>query len=246
MMAHIRCATHGCTSLENNHPFIRELWGNQWVFAHNGEVPAFANQRFGHHVLLGKATANDLSYHAVGDTDSEAVFCAILNALKAEFCDLPTLPDLYDTLRRLCQEILAGHDDDTIFNFLLSCGPYTLFAYSWPGQKSGSTVWNGLYYLLRQPPFSTATLVDVDYTVDFSEISSGCMAVLATKPLTNEKGWIEMNRGELLMFDKGIPYTAACDLEKVEQQGHGLSSRCFLKASASVTNPCTESASPHS
>ena len=33
-------------------------------------------------------------YHPIGDTDSEAVFCAILNALRAEFNELPTLPVL--------------------------------------------------------------------------------------------------------------------------------------------------------
>ena len=33
----------------------------------------------------------DIHYRPVGDTDSEAVFCAILNALKAEFDTLPTL-----------------------------------------------------------------------------------------------------------------------------------------------------------
>mmetsp|Transcript_2533 Transcript_2533/g.4496 ORF Transcript_2533/g.4496 Transcript_2533/m.4496 type:complete len:132 (-) Transcript_2533:536-931(-) len=40
MMAHIRYATQGGVSLENVHPFQREMWGIQWTFAHNGEVPA--------------------------------------------------------------------------------------------------------------------------------------------------------------------------------------------------------------
>ena len=32
MMAHIRYATQGEVSLENVHPFSRELWGIQWTF----------------------------------------------------------------------------------------------------------------------------------------------------------------------------------------------------------------------
>ncbi len=36
VIAHIRKATQGQVSLENTHPFQRELWGRYWVFAHNG------------------------------------------------------------------------------------------------------------------------------------------------------------------------------------------------------------------
>ena len=60
-----------------------------------------------------------MAYHPVGDTDSEAVFCAILNSLRAEFKDLPTLPVLHKFIKKMCDEIIAGRDDDTIFNFLL-------------------------------------------------------------------------------------------------------------------------------
>jgi predicted glutamine amidotransferase len=83
MMAHIRFATQGSVKLENVHPFSRELWGIHWSFAHNGDVPKFSNincttttaekMRF-----LGKTQrrcGEILSYHPVGDTDSEAVFC---------------------------------------------------------------------------------------------------------------------------------------------------------------------------
>lgn len=232
MVAHIRCATHGVVSLENVHPFCRELWGLQWCFAHNGEVPEFSHQSWGNHVLLGNAQADNLSYHAVGDTDSEAVFCAILNALKAEFHDLPTLPELHGALERLCEEIIDGHDDETIFNFLLSCGENILVAYSWPGRKSGSKVWNGLFYILRQPPFTTAKLVDEDYSIDFSKTNTpdNRIAVITTKPLTNEEGWTELRRGDLLVFANGIPHSTSRDLEKIEQQGFGLTSRCFHKS----------------
>lgn len=244
MMAHIRYATQGAVSLENVHPFQRELWGINWCFAHNGEVPKFTMTNVDEHPLLGKTKRGEMSYHAVGDTDSEAVFCAILNALKAEFSTLPTLPVLHETIRRLCNEIIAGHDDETIFNFLLGCGQYTQFAYSWPGRRPGSKVWNGLYYIVREPPFSTAKLIDVDYSIDFSKVTTAAdrIAVITTKPLTNESGWTEFKRGELLMFDYGKPYSAPGDCEVAERQGRGLCSKSFRRChSAPIDIPISSS-----
>ena len=180
--------------------------------------------------LLGRTTNKDLHYCPVGDTDSEAVFCAILNALKAEFPEgLPTLPVLHEFLQYICEEILKDHSHDTIFNFLLGCGQYTMFAYSWPGARPGSTVWNGLHYLIREPPFSTAKLLDVDYTIDFRTVTTpqDRVAVITTKPLTEEPGWREMKRGELLMFNRGKFYSTPKCCEAVEKEGGGLYSKFF-------------------
>ena len=41
VIAHIRKATQGRVALENTHPFVRELWGRYWVFAHNGDLKDF-------------------------------------------------------------------------------------------------------------------------------------------------------------------------------------------------------------
>jgi glutamine amidotransferase len=220
MMAHIRYATQGAVSLENVHPFTREMWGINWTFAHNGEVPKFTTPKTNpqeenscnnnnHNFCVGTTTDNipmlgkcvQAVYHPVGETDSEAVFCAMLNALRAEFTTLPTLPVLYEAIQRLCCEIVRGHEEKTIFNFLLGCGQFTMFAFSWPGSRDGSTVWNGLHYLVRWPPFSTAVLKDVDYAVDFSETNGEMdrVAIIATKPLTTNEKWKEFKKGELLM-----------------------------------------------
>ena len=196
--------------------------------------------------MLGKSTADNLSYHAIGDTDSEAVFCAILDALKAEFRELPTLHELHEFLLKLCDEIQGKGD---IFNFILLCGPYTLFAYSWPGQRPTSNTWNGLYYLVRQassssPPTTTASvkLEDEDYSVEIPATTESTdpqqqqqrVAIIATKPLTDEAGWIEMKPRELLMFDRGVPHSRLTELDVVESQGRGLFSKCFPKAACPV------------
>ena len=72
VIAHIRKATQGVVSLENTHPFMRELWGFYWIFAHNGNVPDFHKDFNG-------------SFLPVGSTDSEKVFCWIMQELKLKF-----------------------------------------------------------------------------------------------------------------------------------------------------------------
>jgi predicted glutamine amidotransferase len=58
VIAHIRKATQGRVALENCHPFVRELWGRPWVFAHNGDLKGYAPRLHG-------------AFRPVGDTDSE-------------------------------------------------------------------------------------------------------------------------------------------------------------------------------
>ena len=50
------------------HPFVRELWGRYWVFAHNGDLKDF------HPRLHG-------AFRPVGDTDSERAFCWLMQEL---------------------------------------------------------------------------------------------------------------------------------------------------------------------
>ena len=238
------------SSSRSSSSFLQK-WGIQWCFAHNGEVPKFSNKHSNEFPLLGKTIVT--FYHPVGDTDSEAVFCAILNALKAEFSKLPSMSVLQETLCRLCDEIITNHhnyDETIIFNFLLGCGPYTLFAYSWPGSRPGSKVWNGLWYIVReQPPvFQTAKLMDVDYSMDFQKVTtpSARVALITTKPLTNEKGWKEFKRGELLMFHKGCPYDYAATTttttpweycKAVERAGRESCLKCFECCAKLSTSP---------
>jgi predicted glutamine amidotransferase len=72
VIAHIRKATQGAIGLENTHPFMRELWGRYWIFAHNGNLVDFA-------------PALDGSFVPVGLTDSERAFCWLLQRLRQRF-----------------------------------------------------------------------------------------------------------------------------------------------------------------
>jgi glutamine amidotransferase len=178
VIAHIRKATQGVVSLENCHPFQRELWGRYWIFAHNGDLKDFDPGPL------------DV-YQPVGNTDSELAFCAIMTRLRRLFPDgQPALPALYKAVADLVARI-APHG---IFNFLLSNGE-VLFAHC-------ST---NLHYIVRRAPFTTAHLVDEDVSVDFSRVTTldDRVAVIATQPLTDNEQWVKIQPGELLMFRDG-------------------------------------------
>ena len=180
VIAHIRKATQGVVRLENCHPFIRELWGRHWIFAHNGDLTDYAP------FLSGV-------YQPVGDTDSELAFCTLMQGLRKRFPgSQPPLPELFQTIEGLTREC-ARHG---VFNFLLSNGQ-ALFAHC-------STQ---LFYIIRQWPFSTAHLIDADISVDFSQTNHAGdrVSVIATEPLTSNETWMHFGEGELVMFEEGQP-----------------------------------------
>lgn len=111
VIAHIRKATRGAASLENTHPFSRELWGRQWIFAHNGTLTDFFPAPSG-------------PCAPVGDTDSEMAFCWILQRLRERFESAPDDEQLFEALGPLAQQ-LSAHGR---FNFLLGVGE-SLFAH---------------------------------------------------------------------------------------------------------------------
>jgi glutamine amidotransferase len=177
VIAHIRKATQGEVALENCHPFVRELWGRYWVFAHNGDLKDF------HPRLHG-------SFHPVGSTDSERAFCWLMQELAKSHAGVPSVAELTLTLRELVPQI-ARHGS---FNFLLSNGQ-ALWAHA-------ST---NLHYIVRQHPFATATLSDEDLSVNFAEQTrpSDRVAVVVTAPLTTNESWTACAPGELHVFVDG-------------------------------------------
>jgi len=177
VIAHIRKATQGRVALENCHPFVRELWGRYWVFAHNGDLKDFAPRLHG-------------SFRPVGSTDSERAFCWIMQELAKSHADVPSVEELSITLRELAGNI-AGHGT---FNFLLSNGQ-ALWAHA-------ST---SLYYVERKHPFAHATLSDEDVSVNFAEHTDPAdrVAVVVTAPLTTNENWAAFAPGELKVFVDG-------------------------------------------
>ncbi|TFW29972.1 class II glutamine amidotransferase [Massilia horti] len=183
VIAHIRKATQGQVALENCHPFVRELWGRYWVFAHNGDLKDFFPDLNG-------------AFHPVGNTDSERAFCFLMQELRARFGDqAPDLPALRVVLIELVHQIASYGT----FNMMLSDGT-ALFAHC-------STK---LCYVVRQYPFPTACLSDEDLSVDFSEVTTpnDRVAVIVTEPLTTNERWTDFQPGELKVFIDGMPVPA--------------------------------------
>ena len=212
MVSHIRKATCGAVELQNVHPFQRELWGRNWVFAHNGDVPLCRPCGEAPAALLDGAEAaagGAPLFRPVGTTDSEAAFCILLNRLARRFDDVPSEVELFDEVRDWALDLTSrdlGSGDPPILNFLLSNGQH-LMAGSWPGARPGSSVWNGLHYVVREPPFHVAELVDSDMRIDFAEVtdSHDCVSVIATVPLTSNEEWVEFGEGEMILFENGRP-----------------------------------------
>lgn len=177
VVAHIRKATQGAVALENCHPFVRELWGRYWVFAHNGDLQDF-------HPRL------HASFRPVGTTDSERAFCWLIQELAKSHAGVPSVKELTLTLRELVPSI-ARHGR---FNFLLSNGD-ALWAHC-------ST---HLWYVERRHPFTHAQLADEDLSIDFAQHTTPAdqVAVIVTAPLTTDEKWTAFQPGELKVFVDG-------------------------------------------
>lgn len=176
VVGHIRQANVGAVSLANTHPFVRELWGRYWCFAHNGQLADF--------------TPKQGFYQPVGDTDSEAAFCDMLNRLRNSFATMPDVEGLLPLLVAACEH----YRSKGVFNCLLSNGDW-LFTYC-------STK---LACITRRAPFGPATLKDADLTVDFQAETTAddVVSVIATEPLTDNEHWQLYQPGQWKLWRKG-------------------------------------------
>lgn len=177
VIAHIRKATQGRVALENTHPFVRELWGRYWVFAHNGDLKDFRPRLHA-------------AFRPVGDTDSERAFCWLMQELAKAHAAVPDVAELTLTLRELLPQP-AAHGS---FNLLLS-----------NGQALWAHCSTRLHYVERAHPFGRATLADEDVSVDFAALTTpdDRVAVVATEPMTQDERWTALHPGELRAFVDG-------------------------------------------
>ena len=184
VVAHVRKATVGNVTLENCHPFVRELWGRNWVFAHNGDLKNYAPNLHG-------------SFRPVGNTDSELAFCWLMQELAKSHAGVPTVDELTRTLQELIPQISAHGT----FNFLLS-----------NGQALWAHVTTKLCYVLRAHPFGEVHLKDDDVTVNLAQLNSpeDRLAIVVTEPLTTDEDWTAFEPGELKVFADGTLAHCSC------------------------------------
>jgi len=178
VIAHIRRANIGAVCLENTHPFTRELWGENWTFAHNGRLKGIKNKKLSF-------------YRPIGTTDSEHAFCWILNSIRRRFRQKPSSKVLLSAISKLLNEL----NELGVSNILLSDGA-RLYAYC-----STSLSW-----ITRKAPFGRAVLIDKNVQVDFQKETSSkdVVTLIATKPLTSNEYWDAISPGELKVFLNGF------------------------------------------
>ncbi|WP_331346111.1 class II glutamine amidotransferase [Cellvibrio sp. UBA7661] len=181
IIAHIRKATVGAVKPRNCHPFQRNLWQQDWLFCHNGDLKGFNPPL-------------DDEFQPEGDTDSELAFCFLLQELKRHFpYGADSIDDLFQWLNHL-SEIIAAFGT---FNIILSNGEW-MYTYC-------ST---HLAYVQRQYPFTRVTLIDRELSLDLSQHNNhdDQMVVIATKPLTANEQWTLYQPGEARLFKQGEVY----------------------------------------
>jgi predicted glutamine amidotransferase len=113
IISHIRHASCGEVHERNCHPFVGELGGRQWTFAHNGHIDGIC-----------------LHPHCGGETDSEAVFHMLLDSIAASGDPYTGIVKCVDTL---FHEYEFGRE--VRLNFLLSDGE-TLYAFNHHPEKT--------------------------------------------------------------------------------------------------------------
>ncbi len=179
VVGHIRQANVGALTLENTHPFCRELWGRYFTFAHNGQIQGIFDK-----LSLGRFTP-------VGSTDSEFIFCWLMHEIEQAF---PSPPDDSRALYQLIYQRLGQLHAKGVSNVLLTDGT-VLIAYCS----------NRLQWITRRAPFGSALLKDIDLEVDFATetTENDVVTVIATQALTTNETWHSFEPNEMLVFEQG-------------------------------------------
>ncbi|MFU2077142.1 class II glutamine amidotransferase [Avibacterium endocarditidis] len=177
VIAHIRKATQGEVTIENTHPFIREIWGENWVFAHNGNLTSFPDM-------------SESFCQPIGSTDSEAAFCYMAEQLKNRFRKKPTEEQIFQVIQEITKELAQGGT----FNFILSNGEWMIAHCS-----------TNLHYITRKAPFGTAQRIDDDGVIDFRQHTTekDKVTIITTFPLTKDEIWTKMEHGGFVFFKDG-------------------------------------------
>jgi predicted glutamine amidotransferase len=179
-IGHVRHKTvGGPVTHADTHPFVRELDGREYCFAHNGtllDLPRnFPLDRF----------------RPIGSTDSEHAFCHLLAALAAEGRDLQS----EDSWEWLHQKLLAMNRHGRM-NFLISDGQSLVCYRDVNGHKA--LTWRTLENYTPNP----SRLEDDELKVDLQVAPATSGIAIATCPLSGA-GWQPVAAGEMFVIQSG-------------------------------------------
>lgn len=184
IIGHLRHATQGAVTLANTGPFARELNGRMRLFAHNGNL----------HGLAQSAEFDGGCYRAIGESDSEQAFCALLARLRLLESQRPELHSVQERLA------LIGRFATDLrrlgpANFLYSDGD-ALFAHADRrfNVQSGKVEAPALYRW--HCPASHALVQD-------QQCGAQQVTFLASVPLSADN-WLPMAEGEVVALRDGL------------------------------------------
>ncbi|HPL79299.1 MAG TPA: class II glutamine amidotransferase [Burkholderiaceae bacterium] len=188
-LSHIRRATQGAVTLANTQPFVRELAGRTHVFAHNGNLPG----------VLERTLMPASRYRPEGQTDSERVFCDLMERLGALWngAFVPPLQDRLSLLAAFAAELRPLGPA----NFLYADGD-ALFAHGHRRiqRESGRIEPPGLWLLQRHckpgDPFPDCPAIAV------RGAGPQTVMLVASVPLTTQ-AWRPLAEGELVAIRAG-------------------------------------------
>lgn len=192
IISHIRKANRGKVSLENTHPFVRELYGKDWVFAHNGQLSGIKRKPL--HF-----------YKPKGTTDSEYAFCYLLDQIRLHYPEPPRNPK---KLWYFIEEIATEMMQFGVFSFLLSDAKHL---YAFCGKK--------MCWVMREFPFQETRYIDTNNVVDINQHMQreDVMSIIATSPLTENENWTIMQTGDFYVFKDGRPEALVRNRRKVKR-----------------------------
>lgn len=200
-VGHVRFSSVGSKSRKNTHPFYRELFGKEHVFAHNGTLKDYKDLKTG-------------DFKPIGSTDSEHVFCYLLNCIKEENISKWHENELQWIAKKLHKINIYGK-----FNCIFSEGNY-LFCYFDDNSH------NGLHFLHRKPPYGKITLSDEDWKINLEEEKNLSQTgfIIATSKLTDEH-WETFNPGELIVIKDGVMVYSNSRIVKNNEQNSQIEKR---------------------
>ncbi len=181
-ICHIRGAAKNIVQ-KNIQPFSRSYAGSDWIMLHNGNLENYRDAFY-----LG----NDPLFEPVGTTDSEHVFCWLMQKIYHE-----KIRNLGDLDKQKLHDWFLEFNQYGTANFMLSDGKY-LVVYQ---DKDG---FNPIYWCRRVPPYQQNVLESSDVVIDLNGDSEQevTMVVFANEALTDDK-WTQMAPGEMLIVRRG-------------------------------------------
>ncbi|MFO0550849.1 MAG: class II glutamine amidotransferase [Polyangiaceae bacterium] len=182
---HIRTATWGRNTDANTQPFVRSLGGRDLTLAHAGSL----ERRF--------SLSAPAIYEPVGATDSELVFCEILN--RALAAGKRSLADIGSSTLHAWLRELNAHGG---MSLALTDGR-DLFAYS--DRRAD----DALHVLELVPPYERVALTDADLSLDLT--ARGTInrkgVIVSSSPLelsgVSSARWRALSPGSLLVVRQG-------------------------------------------